>query len=183
MDPSGLLRLRVVLLLQKLPSQIFLLLQRLVSVTLTAYPFTEYFKGFEKIETVRWIFGERTREVLSNLKVEFTLFGGYMWVNGLNGHLMVSSRYLNQGDRIDVHLDVVHELVHVKQFMEGMELFDARYGYVERPTELEAYRFAVLEARRLGLSDERICRYLKTEWMSNEDLSKLARTLNVRCTV
>jgi len=38
-----------------------------------------------------------------------------------------------------------------------------------------------MEARRLGLSDERICRYLKTEWMSDEDLKKLTKTLNVKC--
>jgi hypothetical protein len=38
----------------------------------------------------------------------------------------------------------------------------------------------VEEARNLGLDDERICQYLKTEWMTEEDLGKLAKTLNVR---
>jgi len=60
------------------------------------------------------------------------------------------------------------------------ELFDHRYNYVERPTEIEAYRNAVEEARRLGLSDERICEYLRTEWMTDEDLM-LTKTLNVEC--
>jgi hypothetical protein len=94
---------------------------------------------------------------------------------------MVSSRYLNDGDRVDLYLDLIHELVHVKQFMEGKELFDSQYKYTERPTEVEAYRHAVEEARNLGLPDERICQYLKTEWMSDEDLQRLAETLNVRC--
>jgi len=181
MDPRELLMLTVVRLLDRLRLQS--LFFRLMLMGSRAYPFTEYFKGFDRVETVRQIFGEKTRQVLNNLRVEFTLLGGYMWVNGLNGRLMVSSRYLNQGDRIDVYLDVIHELVHVRQFMEGRDLFDARYDYAERPTELEAYRYAVAEARRLGLSDERICRYLKTEWMNNEDLKKLARALNVRCAV
>lgn len=147
----------------------------------STHVFTDYFKDLDKTEAVRRIFGERTDEVLRNLKVEFTWIGGYMWVSNADGHLMVSSRYLNNGDRVDIYLDLIHELVHVKQFMEGKELFDSDYNYAERPTEIQAYRYAVEEARRLGLSDERICQYLKTEWMSNEDLQRLAKTLNVKC--
>jgi hypothetical protein len=89
---------------------------------------------------------------------------------------------MNNGDRIDIYLDLIHELVHVKQFMEGKELFDSRYDYIDRPTEIEAYQHAVEEAKNLGLSDEKICKYLKTEWMSNEDLKRLAKTLNISCT-
>jgi hypothetical protein len=143
--------------------------------------FNEYFKGFEKIEAVRRIFGQRTEEILANLRVEFTWFRSYMWVSGVDGHLTVSSYYLNHGDKVDIYLDLIHELVHVKQFLSGKELFDANYDYVDRPTEVEAYKYAVEEAKRLGLSDERICRYLKTDWMSPEDLRRLANALNVKC--
>jgi hypothetical protein len=65
--------------------------------------------------------------------------------------------------------------------MEGKKLFDDHYRYVERPTEIEAYRYAVEEARRLGLGDEKILQYLKTEWMSSDDLRRLAKILNVKC--
>ena len=106
---------------------------------------------------------------------------GYMGVSNMDGHIMVSSRYLNNGDKVDIYLDVIHELTHVKQFFEGKELFDINYGYTERPTEVEAYRNAVKEAKRLGLGDERICEYLKTEWMSEEELKRLAKALNVEC--
>jgi hypothetical protein len=147
----------------------------------STYSFTDYFKGFEKVDAVRRIFGEKTEEVLRNIRVEFTPIGGYMAINNINGHLIVNSRYLNNGDKVDVYLDVIHELVHVKQLMEGKELFDVHYGYTERPTEIEAYRHAVEEARKMGLSDERICEYLKTEWMSDDDLKRLAKTLNVAC--
>jgi hypothetical protein len=64
--------------------------------------------------------------------------------------------------------------------MEGKELFDDRYSYVDRPTEVEAYEHTVEEARRLGLNDDRICEYLKTEWMSNNEMKRLAKTLNVK---
>jgi len=148
---------------------------------ISTHPFTDYFKGFEKTKAIRRIFGERTEEVLRNLKVEFTGRRGYMGVSDVDGHLMISAYYLNNGDIIDIYLDLIHELVHVRQFMEGKELFDKNYSYIERPTEVEAYRHVVEEARNLGLSDERICEYLKTEWMSDEDLERLAKTLNVNC--
>ena len=144
-------------------------------------PFTDCFGGLEKVEAVRQIFGERTEEVLRNLRVEFTWMRGYMRVSNVDGHLIVSSYYVNNGDKVDVYLDLIHELVHVKQFMEGKELFDSDYSYAERPTEVQAYQHAVEEARRLGLSDERICKYLKTEWMNNESLKQLARVLKVKC--
>jgi hypothetical protein len=149
----------------------------------SAHAFTDYFKGFEKVEAVQRIFGEKTDEVLRSLKVEFTWIGGYMWVNAANGHLTVSSQYLKHGDKIDIYLDVIHELVHIRQFMEGKQLFDENYDYVERPTEVEAYRVAVEEAIALGLSEERICEYLKTEWMNDEDFGKLAKALKVNCSV
>lgn len=150
-------------------------------VPVSTYKFNHYFKGFEKIETVRKIFGEKTEEVLNNIKVEFAGFRGYMGVSHIDGHLLVSAVYLKDGDIVDIYLDLIHELVHVKQFMEGKELFDNTFRYTDRPSEIEAYRVTVYEARKLGLSDERICEYLKTEWMSDDDLTRLAKTLNVRC--
>ena len=144
------------------------------------YPFTDYFGGFERVKVVRRLFGERTEEVLSNLKVEFTWIGGYMWVNN-NGHLVVNLRYLKNGDRIDIYLDIIHELVHIKQFREGKKLFDGKYSYTERPTEIEAYRYVVEEARRVGLSEKRICEHLKTEWISDNDFEQLTKTLKINC--
>ena len=104
-----------------------------------------------------------------------------MWINSFNGYLMINSNYLKNGDKVDVYLDLVHELVHVKQFLEGKQLFDNNYAYVDRPTEIEAYKYTVKEARRLGLKDERICLYLKTECMTYRDLEKLAKTLKIKC--
>ncbi len=150
------------------------------NVKIATYPFIEYFKGFENIGAVREVFGEETEKVLGNLKVEFAGIRGYMGVSETDGHLIIGARYLNEGSMVDIYLDVIHELVHVKQFMEGKELFDSDYAYIERPTEVEAYRHAVREARRLGMTDEGICEYLKTEWMSDDDLQRLAKTVGVK---
>ena len=142
--------------------------------------FSEYFKNFDKVEAVKGIFGEKTTEVLNHLTVELSWIFGYMYVDGSDGHLVISKNYLNNGDKTDIYLDLIHELCHVKQYMEGKELFDPRYDYVERPTEIEAYRYCVQEARRIGLSEERIGCYLKTEWMSEDDLKKLEKSVNLQ---
>jgi hypothetical protein len=144
--------------------------------------FLEYFKNFDRVDAVKGIFGEKTTEVLSHLMVELSWIFGYMYVDGSDGHLVISKNYLNNGNKTDIYLDLIHELCHVKQFMEGKELFDPRYDYVERPTEIEAYRYCVQEARRIGLSEERINCYLKTEWMSEEDLKKLAKSVTLKVT-
>lgn len=140
--------------------------------------FTDYFKGFEKNAAVQGIFGKETEAVLNNLRLDFIWFG-YMGVSDDDGHLMVNKRYLSTGRKQDIYLDVIHELCHVKQHMEGCDLFDPNYDYVDRPTEIEAYRYAVQEAKRIGLSAAEIRIYLKTEMMSNAVLDILIRNMGI----
>lgn len=150
------------------------------NVKVKLYKFVDYFKGFENVEAVRKLFGEDVEKVLSQVKVEFfSSRFGYMGVNPDDGHLMVSTYYLKNGAEKEIYLDIIHELCHIKQYMEGKELFDDRFSYVERPTEIEAYRLAVLEARRIGMNDDEIYSYLKTEWINEDDLKRLADMLNV----
>jgi len=140
--------------------------------------FLEHFKSFDKVAAVQGIFGEKTTEVLNNLTVEFSWLNGYMYVDGSDGHLVISKNYLHNGNKTDIYLDLIHELCHVKQFIDGKELFDPKYEYVDRPTEIEAYRYAVIEAKRLGLSKKRIRNYLRTEWMSDADYNRLLKHVN-----
>ena len=175
MDRLEYFMFRILRLFRRMP------FNKLIKAGASTRIFTDHFRNFDKIDAVKGIFGEKTEEVLSNLKVDLTWFGGYMYVDSSNGHLVVSARYLKSGDKVDIYLDLIHELCHVRQLIEGKELFDPQYSYVERPTEIEAYRYTVKEARRLGLSDERICDYLKTEWMSARDLKGLAKAVNVKC--
>jgi hypothetical protein len=151
---------------------------RLLRVGTSKRRFMDYFRGFEKSQAVQGIFGGKTEEVLKDLKVEFIMFG-YMGVDDGDGHLMVNQRYLNSGDREEIYLDVVHELCHVKQHMDGKHLFDQNYDYVNNPTEIEAYRYAVLEAKRIGFSNQRILRYLQMEWMSDEEVKCLVNNIGI----
>ena len=141
--------------------------------------FTDCFQDFEKVEAVRRILGEKTESILQNLKLELTEETRYMKVSDVDGHLMVNPQYLNKAETIDLYLDVIHELVHVKQFSDGKQLFDKNYSYVERPTEIEAYRITVEEARALGLSDESIARYLRSELVDEEEYKRLAKKLDL----
>lgn len=150
-------------------------------VPIHTYRFTDYFRGFEKVKAVRDTFGEKTDEVLQSLKVEFySSKWGYMGVSDIDGHLLISEHYLKTGSERDIYLDVVHELVHVKQFRDGKELFAEGFDYPDLPTEIEAYDHTVKEARRLGMSEEEIFDYLKVQWMSDEEVARLARNVGVK---
>jgi len=152
-------------------------------VPIVKHRFMDYFKGFEKLPVVREVFGDETEKVLGDLEVEFSggRFG-YMGTSDEDGHLIISAHYLREGDSRSIYLDVIHELVHVRQFREGRQLFDERYEYADRPTELEAYGHALKEARRLGMSDDEIFEYLKVTWLDEDEVERLARNIGVNPT-
>lgn len=143
-------------------------------------PFTDYFQGFEKVPAVRSLFGDKTEEVLRNLKVEFfSSRFGYMGLSDEDGHLLISTFHLKNSELRILYLDIIHELYHIKQFLEGKQLFSSKYTYVDNPIELEAYRYTVEEARRLGMSEEEIADYLKVEWINEEEHERLVRSLGI----
>lgn len=143
-------------------------------------PFTNVFKGFERVGAVRAIFGESTDDVLAELTVELAEGRGYMRIDDGKGSIMVNSKYLREGDETHLYLDVIHELVHIRQHREGKELWDKRFSYVDRPTEIEAYTAAVKEARKIGLTEEQTMEYLRVDWVPEEDFQRFLVTLGVK---
>lgn len=145
------------------------------------HSFTDYFKGFEGVKAVRDRFGDETENVLKNLKVEFfSSRFGFMGVSEDDGHLMVSTHYLKHGEEREIYLDIVHELVHVKQFREGKKFFPEGIEYPDLPTEIEAYTIAVAEARRIGLTEEEILEYLRVPWMDDEAHARLLNNIGMK---
>jgi hypothetical protein len=141
-------------------------------------PFTDYFVGFEKLACVKSLFGRKTPDVLKKLKVEFfSLRFGYMSVSDEDGHLLISTNHLRNADLRVLYLDVVHELFHVKQFMEGKNLFQNEFEYVDSPIEVPAYKFTIEEAKRIGMKTSEIIEYLKVEWVTEEQHARLVKTL------
>lgn len=144
------------------------------------HPFTDYFKGFEDVQAIRSIFGRKTADVLKNLKVEFfSAKFGYMSVSDEDGHLLVSAHHLKNSEMKILYLDVVHELFHVKQFMEGKKLFQDEFEYVDSPIEVPAYKFTIEEAMRIGMRRDEIVEYLKVEWVSEEQHLRLLKSLGL----
>ena len=143
-------------------------------------PFKEVFRGFEGVAAVRSIFGDGTDKVLTDLEVEIEDGRGYMRINDKKGSIIVNAKYLKEGEETYIYLDVIHELVHIRQHNEGKELWDKRYAYYDRPTELEAYRVALKEARRLGLTEEKIVDYLKVEWATDEEFRRFLIALELK---
>ncbi len=144
------------------------------------FPFRDYFQGFEQLDAVRKIFGEDTESILSKLKVEFfSSRWGYMSTSDVDGHLIISSHHLKNSKFEIVYLDIIHELCHVRQFMDGRVLFDSRYDYVDSPIEIEAYRDTVNEAFRIGMTREEIREYLKVDWINEQELETLAKNVGL----
>ena len=144
------------------------------------YNFRDIFKGFDDLVAVKNIFGQNVKSELDELKVEVFPKDGYMGVSDEDGHVFASQFYLNDGDEWSVYLDIIHELVHVRQFKNGMNLFDSQFAYVDRPTEIEAYSVGVEEARRIGMTEEEIFEYLEVPWISKKEHHRLAKSAGLK---
>jgi len=93
--------------------------------------------------------------------------------------VVVGHSHLAESAAILLYMDILHELCHVAQRHKGIELWDPKYEYVDRPTELEAYQFVIDEARGLGATKPFLKEYLKVEWVSEEDYQRLLQKMGL----
>lgn len=147
-----------------------------------ARPLSEVASGLEAAPSLVKLFGtpDKLAAFLRDVTVKLVSGEGYMWIDDETGELCISRPYLEGGPERGIYVDLVHELVHVKQFREGKDLFDQNYTYVERPTELEAYRVCVEEARRVGMSEAEIEEYLRVPWISAAEHARLCKSLGLK---
>jgi len=96
-----------------------------------------------------------------------------------DGSITIGLTHLRQASDEFLYLDIIHELCHVKQHLQGRNLYDRSKAYVDRETEIEAYQVTVQEARRIGLKDEAIANYLRVSWITPEEHKRLVRRLDV----
>jgi hypothetical protein len=122
---------------------------------------------------------EEIDRVMANTKV-FVVDQPYeMFVNNDDASITIGLTHLRQASDEFLYLDIIHELCHVKQHLQGKNLYDRSMAYVDRETEIEAYRVTVQEARRIGLNDDAIANYLHVSWITPEEHKRLARKLDV----
>lgn len=142
---------------------------------------TEVFRGLEHSPAFMKLLGteKEVMKFIQSSHVWVTSGSGYMYVDPSDGYVIISRKYLQEGDPESLYLDIIHELVHVKQWHEGKDLYDRQYDYIERPTELEAYALVVVEAKRIGMAEKDIVDYLDVPWISRNELQALVKRLGV----
>jgi hypothetical protein len=101
--------------------------------------------------------------------------GGFAYVDVETPCIVLAEEYYRTGTDVDLYMDMLHELTHIRQHHEGRDLWDERYEYVDRPTEIEGYAVAVEEGRRLGMNDADVVEHLSNPWMDEEDVLRLLR--------
>ena len=151
------------------------------SVPIKLYPLTTFFKGLENVQALRDIFGKDTERVLNDMRVEFySARWGYMGINDKDGHILISAHHMRHSPRQTLYLDILHELYHIKQHMNGKKLFLDEFDYFDSPIEIEAYEFTIKEAKRIGMSDKQIAKYLEVPWADKKQLSKFVKRLGLK---
>ena len=140
------------------------------------YLLAEIFDGLQEVDILMRVFKtkEELDDVLLKTKVIVEESDHYMYVKNDDASIVIGFGHLQNSDSKILYLDIVHELVHVMQQRQGLDLYNKSYAYVDRPTEIEAYEIAVLEAKNLGMNDEEILDYLLVEWITPEEHKRLA---------
>ena len=120
---------------------------------------------------------EEIDQVIAETKIFLVDQPWEMFVDNDDGSITIGLSYLREASEEYLYLDIVHELCHVKQHLQGKDLYDRSKAYVDRQTEIDAYRVTVEEARHLGWNDEAIACYLQVSWITPEEHRRLARRL------
>jgi hypothetical protein len=118
-------------------------------------------------------------EIIAHTKVFVVDRPNEMFVDNDDGSITIGLTHLRRSSAEFLYLDIIHELCHVKQHLQGRNLYDRSKSYVDRETEIEAYQVTVQEARRIGLNDQTLSNYLRVAWITPEEHKRLARRLDV----
>ena len=146
------------------------------------YRLTDVFGGLDSSSSLTKVFGSRSQvtKIMEHLKLRVGSSDSGPWLDRNTGTICIGSKHLRGAKSDFLYLDVIHVLVHVCQFLEGRDPYDQAFEYVERPTELEAYRYTVAEARSVGLDESEILRYLRMDAADDSELGKLMDKIGVR---
>src|SRR6266849_6097845 len=135
------------------------------NVTPGDYSLAEIFDGLQEVDILIKVFKTKKEldDVFLKTKVIVEESDHYMYVKNEDASVVIGFRHLQNSDSKILYLDIIHELVHVMQQRQGLDLYNKSYAYVDRPTEIEAYEIAVMEAKNLGMNNKEIFDYLHVE--------------------
>jgi hypothetical protein len=168
------------------------------TVRLGRHPLLRVFPGLDRVPPFAYYPASRTEQRDVAKGTSIALVGGPTWmyvaphevppfakavgwkpVTSASDCIVVGRRHLTKSPAITVYLDILHELFHVFQRRAGRELWDVSMGYADSPIEIEAYEFAVREARRLGASNRYLREYLEVDWIDRKEHTRLVRNLGI----
>jgi hypothetical protein len=143
------------------------------------YGLEEIFADIYSYDILRAIFADAKEfdKVMKHTRVFVVDRPHVMSVDNDEGSISIGLEYLKSASDEFLYLDIIHELCHVKQHLQGRNLYNRHKAYVDRETEIEAYQITVQEARRIGLKDKDICNYLHVSWITPEEHRRLVRRL------
>jgi hypothetical protein len=145
------------------------------------YSLEEVFADIRACKILSAIFAdaEEIDGVMARIKVFVADMPHEMFVDNDDASITIGLTHLREASDEFLFLDIIHELCHVKQQMQGRNLYERKKAYVDRETEIEAYRITVQEARRIGFNDDAIANYLRVSWITPEEHERLLRNLDV----
>jgi hypothetical protein len=145
------------------------------------YRLDEVFADIRTCTVLRDIFAdaEEIDAVVAQIKVHVVDRPYEMFVDNDDGSITIGLTHLQRASDAFLYLDIIHELCHVKQHLEGRNLYDRDKAYVDRETEIEAYLVTVEEARRIGLNEGAIVNYLRVSWITPEEHRRLVRRMGI----
>jgi hypothetical protein len=145
------------------------------------YSLAEVFADIRAYAILQAIFAdaEEIDWIIANIKVHVAEKPHEMFVDNDDASITIGLAHLQHAADEILYLDIIHELCHVKQHLQGRNLYDRSKAYVDRETEIEAYQVTVQEARRIGLNDNAIANYLRVSWITPEEHKRLADRMKV----
>jgi hypothetical protein len=145
------------------------------------HPYRLLLPRFEESPTVRRI---ETPDIpigplLDEARVKIKKGEGYLYVDVKIPAIILIEDYYLKANALDLYIDLAHELTHVRQMLEGKNIWDHSLDYVDRPTEIEGYAVAVEEGIRLGMTEEQVIQHLSNPWLSDEEVIRLRRNIDM----
>jgi len=146
------------------------------------YRLEDVYGDIRAYDILQTIFADRdeVERVIADTRVFVVDKPREMYVDNDDGSITIGMAHLRSASDEFLYLDIIHELCHVKQHLQGRNLYDRSKSYVDRETEIEAYEVTIREARRIGLSEEAIVNYLHVGWITPEEHERLVRRLGVK---
>ena len=116
--------------------------------------------------------------LLDGARVQIRSREGFCYVDVKIPAIVLSEEYYVRANPVDLYLDLIHELTHLRPLAEGENIWDHSLDYVDRPTEIEGYAVAVAEGIRLGMDEDEVLRHLSNPWMSDAEVARLRANID-----